>query len=52
MLFRSAGATLLPGSGISGMRERVALLGGGLTAGDAPGGGFAVAADLPLRLEA
>lgn len=33
------------------MRERVALLGGTLTTGDAPGGGFVVAADLPLRLE-
>ncbi|MFD7023985.1 sensor histidine kinase [Promicromonospora sukumoe] len=48
---RGAGPHLVPGSGISGMRERVALLGGTLTTGDAPGGGFAVAADLPLRLE-
>jgi signal transduction histidine kinase len=48
---RGAGAGLVPGSGLSGMRERVALLGGTLTAGDAPGGGFVVAADLPLRLE-
>ncbi|MFD6141233.1 sensor histidine kinase [Promicromonospora sp. NPDC060271] len=48
---RGAGPGLVPGTGISGMRERVALLGGTLTAGDAPGGGFAVAADLPLRLE-
>ncbi|MFI8523424.1 sensor histidine kinase [Promicromonospora sukumoe] len=46
-----AGPHLVPGSGISGMRERVALLGGTLTTGDAPDGGFAVAADLPLRLE-
>jgi signal transduction histidine kinase len=48
---RGAGTGLVPGSGISGMRERAALLGGTLTAGDAPGGGFRVAADLPLRLE-
>ncbi|WP_242504132.1 sensor histidine kinase [Promicromonospora panici] len=48
---RGAGPGLVPGSGISGMRERVALLGGTLTMGDAPGGGFRVAANLPLRLE-
>lgn len=48
---RGAGTGLVPGSGISGMRERVALLGGTLTTGDAPGGGFVVAADLPLRLK-
>ncbi|RPF21825.1 sensor histidine kinase [Myceligenerans xiligouense] len=40
------------GSGISGMRERAALLGGTLRAGDAPGGGFTVVADLPARLDA
>ena len=49
---RGAGPGLVPGSGLSGMRERVALLGGELTTGDAPGGGFRVAADLPLRLGA
>jgi signal transduction histidine kinase len=48
---RGAGPGLVPGSGISGMRERVALLGGTLTTHDDPGGGFRVAADLPLRLE-
>lgn len=48
---RGAGPRLVPGSGISGMRERVALLGGTLTTGDAPDGGFVVAAGLPLRLE-
>jgi signal transduction histidine kinase len=48
---RGAGLGLVPGSGISGMRERVALLGGTLTTRDDPGGGFRVAADLPLRLE-
>ncbi|MFJ3406610.1 sensor histidine kinase [Promicromonospora sp. NPDC090134] len=48
---RGAGRDVVPGSGISGMRERVALLGGTLGAGDDPDGGFLVVADLPLRLE-
>jgi signal transduction histidine kinase len=34
--------------GIIGMRERVALFGGSLTAGPGPGGGFRVTAHLPL----
>jgi len=37
-----------PGQGLLGMRERVALLGGWLSAGPAPDGGFVVAAVLPL----
>jgi signal transduction histidine kinase len=37
-----------PGHGLTGMRERVALLGGSLSAGAAPGGGFVVSAVLPL----
>jgi signal transduction histidine kinase len=37
-----------PGHGLAGMRERVALLGGSLTAGPAPGGGFVVSAILPI----
>jgi signal transduction histidine kinase len=37
-----------PGHGLSGMRERVALLGGSLAAGPAPDGGFVVSAILPL----
>jgi signal transduction histidine kinase len=36
------------GYGIIGMRERAVLLGGQLTAGPRPGGGFRVAARLPL----
>ena len=37
-----------PGHGLTGMRERAELLGGSLSAGPAPGGGFAVSAMLPL----
>jgi signal transduction histidine kinase len=37
-----------PGRGIVGMRERCGLLGGELTAGPLPGGGFEVRARLPL----
>jgi len=37
-----------PGHGLTGMHERVALLGGSLSAGPAPGGGFVVSAVLPL----
>lgn len=36
-----------PGYGITGMRERAALLGGTCDAGPAPGGGWVVAATLP-----
>ncbi|GAA4226488.1 hypothetical protein GCM10022254_11660 [Actinomadura meridiana] len=43
----SASATGL-GYGISGMRERVALLNGHLTAGPRPDCGFAVSARLPI----
>ncbi|HWT93809.1 MAG TPA: sensor histidine kinase, partial [Solirubrobacteraceae bacterium] len=38
-----------PGSGITGMRERVALAAGELTAGPRRGGGWAVRATLPLE---
>jgi signal transduction histidine kinase len=41
-----------PGHGLIGMRERVGMFGGTLTAGKAPGGGFAVAAHIPLESEA
>jgi signal transduction histidine kinase len=37
-----------PGHGLAGMRERAELLGGSLSAGTAPGGGFVVSAVLPL----
>ena len=37
-----------PGHGLTGMRERVTLLGGSLSAGPEPDGGFVVSAVLPL----
>jgi signal transduction histidine kinase len=36
------------GHGLAGMRERVSALGGSLTAGPGPEGGFAVTATLPV----
>jgi len=37
-----------PGHGLTGMRERVTLLGGSLSVGPAPDGGFVVSAVLPV----
>jgi signal transduction histidine kinase len=52
-LGRAAGDEYLPsdgdGRGLVGMRERVALLGGQLSAGAGPDGGFRVACVLPLE---
>ena len=42
-------AAIGKGSGITGMRERAAALGGDLTAGFRQGGGFLVSARLPVR---
>jgi signal transduction histidine kinase len=39
------------GRGLLGMRERAELLGGTLEAGAAPGGGFRVAARIPVRTD-
>jgi signal transduction histidine kinase len=43
-----AGPAAGTGFGITGMRERAALLGGDFSAGPRPGGGFRVAARLPV----
>jgi signal transduction histidine kinase len=40
-----------PGHGVLGMRERAAMLGGELTAGPRPEGGYAVAAVLPITMD-
>lgn len=47
-----AGGIRTAGSGIAGMRERAAALGGELEASPSPGGGFSVRARLPLETAA
>jgi signal transduction histidine kinase len=44
----ATGSTSGTGSGIAGMRDRVAALGGKFEAGESPGGGFAVSAEIPI----
>lgn len=43
-------AEVVPGHGLTGMRERVTSLGGELTAGPIAGGGFEVRAEIPLTV--
>ena len=45
----ASGPSGAPGSGVDGMRARAHALGGELTAGPRPGGGFLVRATLPYR---
>ena len=52
IIYREGGAIEGGGFGIDGMRERARLLGGELTAGPRAGGGFRVAARLPVPVTA
>ncbi|WP_030181547.1 sensor histidine kinase [Streptomyces violaceorubidus] len=47
----AAPSTRGPGTGLTGLRERLATAGGSLTAGAEPRGGFSVTAELPVRAE-
>ena len=48
---RGAGPEFVPGSGLEGMQRRAARLGGKVTAGDLPEGGFRVLLEVPVRKE-
>lgn len=48
---RGGDGTPAPGHGLTGMRERVAALGGRLDVGPVPGGGFSVLVEFPLAPE-
>ncbi|WP_225639022.1 sensor histidine kinase [Streptomyces solaniscabiei] len=45
----AGGASSGPGTGLTGLTERLTMAGGSLTAGARAGGGFSVTADLPMR---
>jgi two-component system sensor histidine kinase DesK len=45
----TGGASSGPGTGLTGLTERLTAAGGTLTAGPQPAGGFCVTADLPVR---
>jgi signal transduction histidine kinase len=45
------GMPVVPGTGLTGMRERVTALGGELSAGPRPTGGFSVLATIPLAVK-
>jgi signal transduction histidine kinase len=47
----STGREASAGMGLAGMRERAEALGGTLTAGPGPGGGFRIVAVLPHRTD-
>ena len=47
-----APSVVVPGHGLTGMRERVGAFGGSLTHGPGPDGGFVVTARLPLSADA
>ncbi|WP_434092328.1 sensor histidine kinase [Streptomyces flaveolus] len=45
----AGGASSGPGTGLTGLTERLTMAGGSLTAGVPTGGGFSVTAELPMR---